>query len=206
MLAQGVDRRWAPTAGGEVLAFEAGRFRRGLDTRKAETSGVEFILLSTCNRVELYATAETTPLDMVSLAESLARIDDVPIEMLNGHLLARHDAVAVDHLFRVAAGMESLALGEGQILGQVHEAYKLASDSKAVGSILHHVFLRAFRAVRFVGLHGQHLQGSCARRSDKTPGDSTSEPSRSKRCRKSKTICNGHSSWSGNSSERRLVQ
>jgi hypothetical protein len=69
---------------------------------------------------------------VVSLGESLARIDDLPIEVLNGHLVARHDAAAVAHLFRVSAGMESLALGEGQILGQVRDAYKLVSDTGTV--------------------------------------------------------------------------
>src|SRR3954451_25372644 len=108
MLALGVDHRSAPTAVREALAFEGGRLRRGLDALKANAPDAEFVLLSTCNRVELYAAAETDPPDADALAGILARFHDVPVAMLNGHLVARRDAAAVDHLFRVAAGLESL--------------------------------------------------------------------------------------------------
>ena len=142
MLALGVDHRSAPTAVREALAFEGERRQRGLDALKADAPDAEFVLLSTCNRVELYAAAEADPPDGEALAASLARFHDVPVAMLDRHLVARRDEAAVDHLFRVAAGLESLVLGEGQILGQVRDAYKLASDCKAVGPILHHVFQR----------------------------------------------------------------
>src|SRR4051812_18944886 len=131
MLALGVDHRSAPTAVREALAFEGERRRRGLDALKDIAPGTEFVLLSTCNRVELYAAAEEAPPDGEALAASLARFHDVPIAVLDGHLVARRDEAAVAHLFSVAAGMESLVLGEGQILGQVRDAYKLATECKA---------------------------------------------------------------------------
>src|ERR1700736_878105 len=145
MLALGVDHRSAPTAVREALAFEGERLRRGLDALKDGAPGAEFVLLSTCNRVELYAATETDPLDGDALAGFLARFHDVPVAMLDRHLVARRDEAAVAHLFRVAAGLESLVVGEGQVLGQVRDAYRLASDCKAVGPILHHVFQRALR-------------------------------------------------------------
>src|SRR4029077_9918236 len=113
MLALGVDHRSAPTAVREALAFEGERRRRGLDALKADAPDAEFVLLSTCNRVELYAAAEGEPPDVDALAASLARFREVPLAMLNEHLVARHDEAAVDHLFRVAAGLESLVVGEG---------------------------------------------------------------------------------------------
>src|SRR5881275_713647 len=105
MLALGVDHRSAPTAVREALAFEGGRLRRGLDALKAEAPGAEFVLLSTCNRVEIYAAAETDPPDGEALAAFLARFHGVPVAVLDGHLVARRDEAAVDHLFRVAAGL-----------------------------------------------------------------------------------------------------
>ena len=162
ILALGVDHRSAPTSVREPLAFEGERRRRGLDALKADAPDTEFVLLSTCNRVELYAAAEADPPDVDALAGSLARFHDVPIAMLNGHLVARHDEAAVDHLFRVAAGLESLVPGEGQILGQVRDAYKLASDCKVVGPILHHVFQRALRVGKRVREETGLDRGKCS--------------------------------------------
>src|SRR3954468_8646682 len=124
MLALGVDHRSAPTAVREALAFDGERLRRGLAALKGLAPGAEFVLLSTCNRVELYAAAEAAPPDGEALAAFLARFHGVPAEMLSEHLVARRDEAAVGHLFRVAAGLESLVPGEGQILGQVRDAYK----------------------------------------------------------------------------------
>jgi glutamyl-tRNA reductase len=119
-------------------------------------------LLSTCNRVELYSAAETDPPDPEALAGTLARFHDVPVAMLNGHLVARHDEAAVGHLFRVAAGLESLVPGEGQILGQVRDAYKLASECRAVGPTLHHVFQRALRVGKRVREETGLDRGKCS--------------------------------------------
>src|SRR3954470_1187154 len=145
MLALGVDHRSAPTSVRETLAFEGERLRRGLDALKDNAPDAEFVVLSTCNRVELYAAAEADPPDAGALAASLARFHDVPVATLDRHLVARRDEAAVGLLFRVAAGLESLVPGEGQIFGQVRDAYKLASDREAGGPILHRVFQRALR-------------------------------------------------------------
>src|SRR4051812_42877121 len=137
MLTLGVDHRSAPTAVREALAFDGDRLRRGLDALKGDAPDAEFVLLSTCNRVEVYAAAEAGPPDAGAVAGSLARFHDMPRATLDGHLVARRDEAAVGHLFRVAAGLESLVPGEGQVLGQVKDAYRLASECGAVGPILH---------------------------------------------------------------------
>src|SRR4051794_6016397 len=162
MLALGVDHRSAPTAVREALAFEGERLRYGLDALKDSAPDGEFVLLSTCNRVELYAAAEATPPEVGALAASLARSRDVPVAMLEGHLVARRDEAAVAHLFRVAAGLESLVPGEGQVLGQVRDAYKLASENNAVGPILHHVFQRALRVGKRVREETGLDRGKCS--------------------------------------------
>ena len=146
LLTLGVDHRSAPPALREAIAFDGPRGAGGLDALMARFPGTEFALLSTCNRVELYAAGGPAPPDAEALAGFLARPPEAPPEALRGHLVARRDAAAVGHLFRVAAGLESLVVGEGQILGQVRDAYKLAAGRKAVGPVLHQVFQRALRA------------------------------------------------------------
>jgi glutamyl-tRNA reductase len=162
MVALGVDHRSAPTAIREALAFEGERRRYGLDALKQTAPDAEFVLLSTCNRVEIYAAAEAAPPDEDALAAFLARSHGLPVGMLDGHLVARHDEAAVGHLFRLAAGLESLVLGESQILGQVRDAYKLAADCKTVGPILHHVFQRALRVGKRVREETGLDRGKCS--------------------------------------------
>ena len=162
MAALGVDHRSAPTAIREALAFEGERRRRGLDALKTTAPGAEFVLLSTCNRVELYAAAEADQPDEDALAAFLARSHGLPVAMLERYLVAHRDEGAVGHLFRVAAGLESLVLGESQILGQVRDAYKLAADCKAVGPILHHVFQRALRVGKRVREETGLDRGKCS--------------------------------------------
>jgi glutamyl-tRNA reductase len=162
MVALGVDHRSAPTAVREALAFEGERRRRGLDALKTGAPDTEFVLLSTCNRVEVYAAAETAPPDEDALAAFLAGSHGLPVAMLDGDPVVRRDEAAVGHLFRVAAGLESLVLGESQILGQVRDAYKLAADRKAVGPILHHVFQRALRVGKRVREETELDRGKCS--------------------------------------------
>src|SRR5205823_4931901 len=83
--------------------------------------------------------------EVEELAAFLADFHSVPAQTLATHLVAHHDEAAVGHLFRVASSLESLVLGEGQILGQVRDAYKAADARKAVGPILHAVFQHAIR-------------------------------------------------------------
>jgi glutamyl-tRNA reductase len=162
MLALGVDHCSAPTAVREALAFEGERRRLGLDALKRGAPDAEFVLLSTCNRVEIYAAAEADPPAEEALTVFLAGSHGLPVAMLDGSLVARRDEAAVTHLFRVAAGLESLVPGEGQVLGQVRDAYKLASDCKAVGPILHYIFQRALRVGKRVREETGLDRGKCS--------------------------------------------
>lgn len=146
LLALGVDHRSAPAPVREALAFDGPKLARGL-TALAETfNGCEFVVLSTCNRVEVYVAGNPGDVpEPDTLAEFLAAFHELPADRLAGHLVQFEDGEAVGHLFRVAASLESLVLGEGQILGQVKEAYRAAVQSGTVGSILHSVFQTATR-------------------------------------------------------------
>ena len=146
LLALGVDYRSAPASVREGLAFDGPKHVAGLDLFTRTFPGNEFVILSTCNRVELYVAgnSEQVP-DLDTLSNVLFNFHGVKSEGLSGHLVSYHDEGVIGHLFRVAASLESLVLGEGQILGQVRDAYLAAVKRKTVGPIFHNVFQNALR-------------------------------------------------------------
>ncbi len=101
----------------------------------------ELVILSTCNRVEVYALSDQE--SFKSLEIFLAQARCVPLEELRPHLYRRLDGEAAAHLFRVAAGLDSLVLGEPQILGQVMNACELARGQGAAGPVLSRLFQAA---------------------------------------------------------------
>jgi len=151
VLALGVDHREAPASVREALAFDGLKHDAALGSLQAHFPGSEFVLLSTCNRVELYAAGTSGSVPTIgALIEWLAQFHATPADGFAAHLVDHHDAKAVSHLFKVASSLESLVLGEGQILGQVRDAYKAAVARKAVGPILHAVFPHALKVGKLV--------------------------------------------------------
>ncbi len=151
LLALGVDHRSAPTTVREALAFNENRAEDGLEALTRAFPGNEFVILSTCNRVEVYAGGEPGAAPEVeALSAFLVDFHGIPPDVFAGHLVSYHDEGAVGHLFRVAASLESLVLGEGQILGQVREAYRAAVAKKTAGPIFHSVFQTALRVGKLV--------------------------------------------------------
>jgi glutamyl-tRNA reductase len=106
----------------------------------------EMVILSTCNRVEIYAA--TPDSSFKSVGQFLARARGLPFEDVEPHLYCYSDAEAVNHLFRVASGLDSLVLGEAQILGQVSDAFELARGKAATGPILSRLFQAAIYSGR----------------------------------------------------------
>ncbi len=145
LLVLGVDHHSAPAAVRELLAFDGSKLSDGLELLKSDFPDREFAILSTCNRVEVYSAGNPPGLAPDALVEFLSKFHRAEVARFATHLIRHHDEKAVGHLFRVAASLESLVLGEGQILGQVKEAYKAAVDRKAVGPVLHTVFQQALR-------------------------------------------------------------
>lgn len=141
----GCSFRTTPVALRERLAFPEPIQRHALTELHARY-GCEAVLLSTCNRVELYLArpgSDLAPLDADLVAEFLGECHKLPSGDIRPHLYAHTDADAVRHLFRVAASLESLVVGEGQIAGQVKRAYEFASALKTVGPFLHGLFQHA---------------------------------------------------------------
>ncbi|MDO5609296.1 MAG: glutamyl-tRNA reductase [Pseudomonadota bacterium] len=153
--ALGVNHQTAPVAMRERLAFDAGALPEALAALKAMPGIHEAAILSTCNRTELYAIAEG---DGATLQEWLSQRPGEYLA-LDGYLYRHHDVDAVRHLFRVSAGLDSLVLGEPQILGQVKEAWSMARSAGTLGSQLDRLFQQAFGTAKHARTHtriGQH--------------------------------------------------
>ena len=142
----GVDHRSAPAAVREALAFDGPKAAEGLEALVRTFPGSEFVVLSTCNRVEIYSAGNSDDVpEPKALSNFLADFHAQSLDHFASHLVSHHDEGAVGHLFRVAASLESLVLGEGQIQGQVRDAFLAARERKAIGPILHRVFEHAIK-------------------------------------------------------------
>ena len=105
----------------------------------------ESVLLSTCNRIEVYAYAERFHGGYADIRELLARHSGLPPETVGDELYSHHDADAVRHLFSVAAGLDSVVVGEHEVLGQVRDAWQAARTEGTVGAVLEPLFRRAVK-------------------------------------------------------------
>lgn len=136
----------------EQLAFTPEQAAEALAAWNAGRPGTEAVLLSTCNRVEFYAAAPPDQLPPCPqlMKRQLADSHGIPLESLATDLVTLRDEQVVSHLFRVAASLDSMVLGEPQILSQVKQAYDLASDLGATGPLTHGCFQAALRVARRV--------------------------------------------------------
>ncbi|MDB5885118.1 MAG: glutamyl-tRNA reductase [Polaromonas sp.] len=108
----------------------------------------EATLLSTCNRTEIYCAGDTNDLD--NTMQWLAHNGGVPLSLLRAHAYTLQDDHAARHAFRVASGLDSMVLGEPQILGQMKDAVRAAEDAGALGTTLHQLFQRSFAVAKEV--------------------------------------------------------
>jgi glutamyl-tRNA reductase len=146
LLALGVDHHSAPQEVREALAFDGEKRSSGLRAIKSSFPEIECVILSTCNRVELYLAGDPELMPQVGdVSRFLADFHEIPIAGFAEHLVDYHDEEAIEHAFRVTSSIESLVIGEGQIQGQVREAYDEAKAIGTVGPILHEVFQQAAR-------------------------------------------------------------
>lgn len=107
---------------------------------------LEGAILSTCNRLEVYAVTKCAERGLQDLRSYLTRVTGAPAAVFDGHLQARQGEAAVSHLCRVACGLDSLVLGESQIQGQVAEAHLTAMAHGAAGPVINTLFRTALRA------------------------------------------------------------
>ena len=140
----GLNHATAPLAVREKFAFNSEQQREAVEKFKAKFPGSEAVLLSTCNRVELYvATAEINNPSAESLEAFLCECRDADPQQFRGHLYQKGERGVIQHLFTVASSLDSMVLGESQILGQVREAYDKARAQQSTGPLLNPLFQRA---------------------------------------------------------------
>ncbi len=146
----GLNHKTASIEIRERLAFQESEIEEALRQIKAIPSIREAILLSTCNRVELYATCKEVEEAVQELKEFLSQFHQFPLERFEKNLYLLMGKEAVRHIFRVASSLDSMVVGEPQILGQIKEAYQKANESNASGVVLHRLLHRAFHVAKRV--------------------------------------------------------
>jgi glutamyl-tRNA reductase len=145
LFAVGLSHRTAPVELREAVDFARGGIETALAELVSRGVGREVVVLSTCNRAEIYAAGDSdTTAD--GLGRFFSEYHNVPYSQVSGHLYIRRGTEAARHLFRVAAGLDSLVVGEPQILGQVKAAYSVASDRHCTGALINRLFHSAFAA------------------------------------------------------------
>ncbi len=140
LLTYGINHKSAALELREQLSFQTENIPMALQDLKTRYAVNEAVLLSTCNRTELYVDCA----DPNSVAKWLAEHRQVNTQHLNSHSYAHHDFNAIRHIMRVASGLDSMVLGEPQILGQMKEAYALAQQAGTVGPQFHKLFPSIF--------------------------------------------------------------
>jgi glutamyl-tRNA reductase len=147
----GVNHRTAPVALRERLAFDDAGLAAALRELNQAQGIDEAAIVSTCNRVEIVAAATAPPAAVVAVVEAfLARTREIDRGAFSTHLYAHHGRDAIRHLFRVAASLDSMVVGEPQILGQMKEQYVAAASAGTSGPVLHKAFHRAFTVAKRV--------------------------------------------------------
>jgi len=150
LFVSGLSHKTAPIAVREQLAVEEDKLREILVDVHGAGVLSEVVILSTCNRVEVYGVADV-PGEARALAfRRLGQHRGVDLAQVEPLLYTKSGTEAVQHCFRVAASLDSMLLGEPQILGQVKDAFALAQDCQAVGPLLHHLWTQAFAVAKKV--------------------------------------------------------
>ena len=157
----GLNHKSAPIELRERLAFNREQLPEALSRLREELGLMEAAILSTCNRVEIYAGVPDADGGTVArVAEFLSRRAAVDPSSLAPRLYSFTEPHSVHHLFSVASGLDSMVLGEGEILGQVRHAYEWARDHGATGKALNGLFQRALNTAKAVRTHTAIGQGA----------------------------------------------
>ncbi|HEY0009757.1 MAG TPA: glutamyl-tRNA reductase, partial [Tepidisphaeraceae bacterium] len=148
LLLIGLNHTTAPLEVRERLAFAQQQMLFALSELQ-KTVAAEAVVLSTCNRVELYLSGEDE-IAAEAVIDFLSRFHNLPAELFASHLYHSRGRAVIEHLFSVASSLDSMVLGETQILGQVRQAYEAAREAGATGPVLNPLFQRAVAVGREV--------------------------------------------------------
>jgi len=156
----GLSHHTSPVEVRERFAFAEAKIPDVLQQLRSNQAMREAVILSTCNRVELYvATDEADPAAFATLRDFLTE-SCAYREPLNGEIYTLGEPHSIEHLFRVACGLDSMVLGETEILGQLKRAYDLALQHKHTGNQLNRAFQRAFNVAKKIRTETNIQRGS----------------------------------------------
>ena len=144
LIAIGLNHKTAPIEIREKLAFSEKEMEEALSRAQTLSSLKENMILSTCNRVEIYAATRMTENAIFDLKDFLSKYHGLSLKEFENSLYCFVGEEAVRHIFRVASSLDSMVVGEPQILGQIKSAYEIATQAKTSGLILHKLLHRAF--------------------------------------------------------------
>jgi glutamyl-tRNA reductase len=139
----GVNHKTAPVETREKLSFSEDKIKNAFSSLLDHSNIKECIIISTCNRTEIYAATKETDKAIDRVSDFLSEQSGIDIQILESYLYIYTCKRAIQHLFRVAAGMDSMVIGENEILGQVCHAYEIACKHKSSGFILNTLFQRS---------------------------------------------------------------
>ncbi|WP_328561949.1 glutamyl-tRNA reductase [Streptomyces coelicoflavus] len=155
LLVVGLSHRSAPVSVLERASLNADAQLKLLQDTVAAEPAAEAAVLATCNRIELYADVDKFHAGVAELSTLLAQHSGVGLEELTPYLYVHYEDRAVHHLFSVACGLDSMVVGEGQILGQIKDSLARAQDLHSAGRLLNDLFQQALR----VGKRAHHETG-----------------------------------------------
>jgi glutamyl-tRNA reductase len=150
LLVIGLNHNTAPIAIRECLAFPEDKLEDALSKVHTLSSVKENMIVSTCNRVEVYSATRETEKAIYDLKGFLSQYHGIPLKEFEESLYTYVGEEAVRHIFRVASSLDSMVLGEPQILGQIKNAYDISQQTKTSGLILHRLLHRAFHVAKRV--------------------------------------------------------
>jgi glutamyl-tRNA reductase len=148
IVAFGINHKTAPVDIREKVAFSPEKVHEALQNLVKQDAVHEAVILSTCNRTEVYCGLDDSANDAV--LQWLSEYHQLPLEAISPYIYAHLDSDAVQHILRVASGLDSMVLGEPQILGQIKEAYMTANSAGVIGSQLNRLFQHTFAVAKQV--------------------------------------------------------
>lgn len=143
IVVMGLNYRTAPVEFREKFAISADRLPEALRELKRNRNVLECVIVGTCNRTEIYAVVDRLKTCGQSIRSFMERWFNIPREALTAHLYGHEDREAINHLFRVACGLDSMVVGETQILGQVRDAFLSAQSEQMTGTFFNTLFKQA---------------------------------------------------------------
>lgn len=143
ILVVGVNHHTAPVDIRERLTFQDNDKQEALEKLQNMKSVLEGVILSTCNRTEIYVVADQLHTGRYYVKSFLSEWFNFDMESLSSYLFIKENDQAIEHLFRVSCGLDSMVIGETQILGQVRDAFMLAQEEKTTGTVFNELFKQA---------------------------------------------------------------